>query len=161
LLERRNDISDVTSLHTPFYEPLLSNPQKISVTRGLSATPGWFERFATTRLGSFPGWKRHDFATGPENIGREKFWNTLESSNAERGDQEIRSLFSPLHRLRDATIKEECKSDYPQVFDNMLKPPDLKRTPVPPFTTERGGAPSDKRSDGHFLTLSPDEKLRF
>jgi hypothetical protein len=92
-------------------------------TRSVKAKPvALLERSPKTPLGSFrdgehcnppPAQKTFD-AEG------EILEHALTKSFRIRNDA-IRSLCSSVHRFRDATIKEECKSDYPHALQALWK----------------------------------------
>jgi hypothetical protein len=81
------------------------------------------ECLAETPLGSFRGWKRRDPATGPENLrcrGRNLgTWFDEILPDSKRSHQKF--TFFGTRRFRDATIKAECKSDYPHALQALWK----------------------------------------
>ena len=67
--------------------------------------------------------ERRDAATGPETFDAEGeiLEHALTKSFRIRNEA-IKSLCSSVRRFRDATIKEECKSDYPHALQAFGKP---------------------------------------
>src|ERR1700726_1764414 len=52
---------------------------------------------------------------------REKRWNTLLRKSFRLRNDAIKSLCSSVRRFRDATIKQECKGDYPHALQALWK----------------------------------------
>ena len=52
-------------------------------------------------------------------------------------NEAIKSLCSSVRRFRDATIKEECKSDYPQALRQYAKARQISNGPESSSRTER------------------------
>jgi hypothetical protein len=82
-------------------------------------------RLVAWLLGSFRNWKHCHPAIGSEDIRRGRrdpgtLEHALTKSFRIRNDA-IKSLCSSVRRFRDATIKEECKSDYPHALQALWK----------------------------------------
>jgi hypothetical protein len=80
------------------------------------------ECLAETPLGSLRDRKRCDSTSGPEDFDAEG--EALEHALTKTfriRNEAIKSLCSSVRRFRDATIKEECKSDYPHALQALWK----------------------------------------
>ena len=77
---------------------------------------------AETPFGSFRGRKRRDPASGSQYLDAEGeiLEHALTKSFRIRNEV-IKSLCSSVRRFRDATIKEECKSDYPHALQALWR----------------------------------------
>jgi hypothetical protein len=100
-----------------------ADPRFARRTRSVKAKPvARLESSPETPLGSFRGGERvhssidsEDFRCGRRDPG------TCSDEILPDSERRIKSLCSSVRRFRDATIKEECKSDYPHALHALWK----------------------------------------
>jgi len=90
--------------------------------RESTRNPSCLERSPANTSPSVGSWQSRNPATGSEDIrrGGRILEHALTKCLQARNDA-IKSLCSAVRRFRDASVREECKPDYPQALQAMLK----------------------------------------
>jgi hypothetical protein len=99
------------------------NPRPARRVASFKAKPvARLERLVETSIGSFRGWKHAIPLPAQKTFDAEGevLEHALKKSLRVRNDA-IKSLSSSVRRFRDATIKPECKSDYPHALQALWK----------------------------------------